>query len=385
MAKYHAIYRQKTDAIINTLAAINLGEKDVLPIFAIRKSGFNHKLYDMKQILALITCCISLLCSSCHDIEEWNNDPQGNFNALWSILDEHYCFFKEKGVDWDLMHKRYSSRLNTQITEEELFLVCADMLAELKDGHTNLSAPFNTSYYRQWWSDYPQNYDARIIQEYYFNFNYRSLSAIDYGILPQNIGYMHYSSFSYGLGEGNIDHILAYLITCDALIIDVRDNGGGNLTNVKPLVRRFITQKTLAGYIRHKTGPGHDDFSEPYAYYYEPAEEGRIMWGKPVVVLTNRSTFSAANDFVSFMKQLPQVTIIGATTGGGSGMPFSSELPCGWGIRFSACPMYDAQGNLTESGIAPSPGCEIDMNASLALLGRDTILDFAIEYLSKQP
>ena len=73
------------------------------------------------------------------------------------------------------------------------------MLDELRDGHTNLSAPFATSYYKKWWSDYPQNYNARLVEEYYFNFNYRSTGGIDYGILPQNVGYMHYSSFSYGI------------------------------------------------------------------------------------------------------------------------------------------------------------------------------------------
>lgn len=321
--------------------------------------------------------------ASCHEVEEWDNNPKGNFDALWSILDEHYCFFEEKGVDWDATYRRYSSKVSNVMTEEELFLVCAEMLDELKDGHTNLSAPFNTSYYRKWWSEYPQNYDARLIQEHYFNFNYRSLNDIDYGILPENIGYLHYGSFAYGLGEGNIDHILAYFATCESLIIDVRDNGGGNLTNVEPLVRRFITERILAGYISHKTGPGHDDFSEPYAYYYDPADKGRIMWGKPIVVLTNRTTYSAANDFVAVMKNLPNVTIIGATTGGGCGMPFSSELPCGWSVRFSASPMYDANGNLTEMGIEPTEGCAINMDPAAILTGHDTILDFAIDYLTK--
>lgn len=321
--------------------------------------------------------------ASCHEVEEWDNDPKGNFDALWTILDEHYCFFDEKGVDWDDAYRRYSSKVSNVMTDEELFLVCAEMLDELKDGHTNLSAPFNTSYYRKWWSEYPQNYDARLIQEHYFNFNYRSLNDIDYGILPENIGYMHYGSFAYGLGEGNIDHILAYFATCESLIIDVRDNGGGNLTNVEPLVRRFITERILAGYISHKTGPGHDDFSEPYAYYYDPADKGRIMWGKPIVVLTNRTTYSAANDFVAVMKNLPNVTIIGATTGGGCGMPFSSELPCGWSIRFSASPMYDANGNLTEMGIEPTEGCSVNMDPMAILSGHDTILDFAIDYLTR--
>ena len=114
----------------------------------------------------------------------------------------------------------------------------------------------------------------------------------------------------------------------------MRDNGGGNLTVVDKLVSQFIDQTITAGYICHKTGPGHDDFSRPFAYTIEPAT-GHVRWLKPVVVLTNRSTFSAANNFVSIMKSRKNTAIVGDITGGGSGMPFSSELPCGWGIRFS--------------------------------------------------
>ena len=316
--------------------------------------------------------------TSCHDIEEYSADPRGTFEQLWSVLDEHYCFFSQKDIDWDAIHAKYAPQISDRMTDEELFEVCSRMLDELRDGHTNLSAPFATSYYKKWWSDYPQNYNARLVEEYYFNFNYRSTGGIDYGILPQNVGYMHYSSFSYGIGEGNLDAVLAFCASADGLIIDVRDNGGGSVSNVKTLVGRFISERLQAGTICHKNGPGHNDFSEPYPFYFDPAPAGRIMWGKPVVVLCNRSTFSAANNFVSVMQYLPNVRIVGSTTGGGSGMPFSSEIPCGWGVRMSACPVYDARGLATENGVDPSEGCEVDLDPVLALTGTDTMLDFAV-------
>lgn len=339
--------------------------------------------FSIHKVL-LLTVLASAL-TACHDIEEFDSDPRSTFEQLWTILDEHYCFFEQKGVDWNEVHSRYSPMVADGMTEQELFGVCEQMLAELRDGHTNLSSTFATSYYRKWWSDYPQNYSARLVQEYYFNFNYRTVGGFDYGMLPQNVGYMHYSSFSYGIGEGNLDSILAYMATADGLIIDVRDNGGGSMTNVETLVGRFITGRTLAGTICHKNGPGHGDFSEPYPYYYNPADQGRIMWGKPVVVLCNRSTFSAANNFVSVMKTLPNVRIVGATTGGGSGMPFSSELTNGWGIRFSGSPVRDPQGRLTEFGVDPSEGCAVDLDPVEALAGRDTMLDFAVTTVLSMP
>lgn len=335
----------------------------------------------MRHILYLTIILAAL--TSCHDIPDYPDNPKGNFEALWTTIDQHYCFFDEKGVDWQEVHDRYAPLITDRMSSQQLFRVCSDMINELHDGHTNLSAPFATSYYRKWWSDYPQNFNERIIQQYYFNFNYTQLGAFTYGTLPENIGYIRYSTFSSGIGAGNLDYLLQYFNSAQALIIDVRDNGGGNLTNVETLVSRFITERKLAGYIIHKNGPGHDDFDEPYAYYIDPAY-GHIAWTKPVAVLTNRSTFSAANNFVSIMKSIPGVAIIGATTGGGSGMPFSSELPNGWGIRFSACSILDPDGKTTESGVEPTEGCAVDMDRFDEINGHDTILDFAIGYLRKE-
>lgn len=321
--------------------------------------------------------------SACHDIPQQADDPRGNFEALWSTINEHYCFLREKNVDWDQVYIDYSKRIAPEMTRTELFQVLAEMLAELRDGHTNLVTPYEVSYYRKWWSDYPQNYDARLIEQYYFNFNYRQVSGVKYGVLENNIGYMGYASFAYMIGDGNLDAIFSYLATCDGLIIDIRDNGGGNMDMVERFVSRFIDREILAGYMVHKSGPGRDDFSEPFAYRFKPAPQGRMMWAKPVVVLTNRSTFSAANNFVSVMQYLPQVTLVGATTGGGSGMPFSSELPAGWTVRFSACSVLDAQGNTTEFGITPAPENIVDLDPVAALDGHDTMLDHAIRLLSK--
>lgn len=334
----------------------------------------------MKLYIYLLLALLPAL-ASCHRIDEWDNDPVGNFDALWTIVDEHYCFFKEKNVDWQEVYTRYRPHVHNKMNSRQLFTVCADMLAELRDGHTNLSSGFNTSYYTEWWSAYPQNYDERLVRQYYFNFQENHIGGVSYGVLPENIGYVRCPSFSVDLGHGNIDAILSSMLLANGLIIDVRDNGGGNLDNVETLVKHFITARTLAGYISHKTGPGHDDFSKPYAYYFDPVSDRNIIWRKQVVVLTNRSTYSAANNFVSIMKSLPDVYIVGDVTGGGGGMPFSSELPCGWAVRFSACSILDSEGRTTEFGVEPTEGCKVDLDENAASMGRDTMIDFAVDLL----
>lgn len=335
----------------------------------------------MKALTTISVIALFML-TACHDVPEYSKSPIDTFDCLWETVDQKYCFFEEKDVDWNDVRQRYRSRVLPDITQFELFSLCSEMLAELKDGHVNLSSPFNVSYYRDWWTQYPQDFNYRTVQQYYLDFDYNTLGSIDYKILPENVAYVRYPSFSYMPGEGNLDIMFSYLSGCDALIIDIRNNGGGELTNIRPIVSRLIHEKIVGGYILHKTGPGHNDFSEPYPVEYEPAKKGHTVWNKPVAVLTNRSCYSAANDFVSVMKEIPGVIIVGARTGGGGGMPFSSQLPNGWNLRFSVSPTLNMHGQSIEQGIDPTAGCEVHASDEQLALGKDAILEFAIDKLT---
>ena len=134
------------------------------------------------------------------------------------------------------------------------------------------------------------------------------------------------------------------------------------------------------GYIQHKTGKGHSDFSAMEPRYLEPSSQ--LRWHKPVCVLTNRHVFSAANEFTLYMHALPNVKLVGDHTGGGSGMPFSSSLPNGWVVRFSAVPSYDAKGQSVEFGI--DPDYNIALSQDDLMKGKDTIIEFAREILNKK-
>lgn len=335
----------------------------------------------MKRLYIILSAALIAL-SSCHKQEEWDNDPMGNFDALWTIIDEHYCFFEYKDIDWKAVGETYRAKVRPDMTSKELFVVCSDMVNELRDGHTNLISSWDVSHYR-FWEDYPQNYDKRIVEQHYLNYNFKTASGIDYAIMSNNMGYMYYGDFATNIGEGNLDYLLAELAGTDGLVIDVRDNGGGFLTNAEKLIARFIDTKIYAGAISHKTGPGHNDFSEPYDYYFSPSDAGRIRYLKPIVFLTNRSSYSATNNFVSIMKYRPNVKIVGDATGGGSGMPFTSELPNGWTIRFSACSITDPEGNITEWGVEPSDGCKIDNTPEDIYNQRDAILELGFATLEK--
>ena len=328
----------------------------------------------------LLILLILPLTHSCVEEEEYPNTAEGNFQALWRIMDEHYCFFQEKeqelGVNWDEVYSRYEKQASSSLSRDQLFELLTSMLGELRDGHVNLTSAFNYGRNWSWKEDYPANYSDTLIRKY-LGTDYRMANGLKYRILNDNAGYIQCPSFDLTFGDGNLDEVLYYLAPCNRLIIDVRNNGGGLITSAWKLASRFTDTEILIGYIRHKTGKGHNDFSDMEAQHLAPGKG--IRWHKPVFVLTNRSVFSAANEFVKCMKEIGKtagrVTIIGDMTGGGAGMPFTSELPGGWGIRFSACPVYDADGMTTEFGIAPD--IKTDITDEDFCKGIDTIIETA--------
>ena len=317
-----------------------------------------------------------LLLSSCVDEEQYDDTPIGNFEALWKIMDEHYCFFEYKheayGLDWQQVYNKYKVRVNNNMTNKQLFEVLSDMLGELRDGHVNLMAAHDLGRYWSWYEDYPTNFSDTLLRRY-MGTDYQIASGLDYKILDDNIGYIRYESFNNAIGEGNIDEVMKYMLLCRGVIIDIRNNSGGMLTNAEKLAARFCQEKTLVGYYQHKTGPGHLDFSGREARYLEPSSN--LRWNKKAVLLTNRQVYSAANEFAVYMKTLPNVILVGDHTGGGAGMPFNSSLPNGWSVRFSAVPMYDAQGNSTEFGIEPD--YNVQQTDEDFAKGYDTIIEFA--------
>ena len=127
-----------------------------------------------------------VLFTSCITEDEYDNSPEGNFEALWQTIDRQYCFLdykkQEYGLDWNEIYRQYKQRISKGMNNEQLFEVLADMLNELRDGHVNLSSKLEYSQYREWFDSYPANFSDSI-QRVYLGKDYAQSSGRVIGMM----------------------------------------------------------------------------------------------------------------------------------------------------------------------------------------------------------
>jgi hypothetical protein len=333
----------------------------------------------MKKKVILFVFLGGLLIISCSDMlvgDSPSDDPVSNFEIFWKDFDTRYSYFIDKDVDWDSVYTVYRPKVTSSTTDEELFGIFGQMIRTLKDGHVNLYAPeFGEQAYEDWYKDKPRN----VVPAEPF------LSRVDEGSpfvtakVSGSIGYIRIITF----GQPNdayrsFEKVLNSLGDISALIIDLRDNAGGSTINSNYIAGHFTASKFKYGFVRYRNGPAHTDFTKWIPLEIEPTTENPYLGS--VALLTNRRSFSSAEDFILSMKTLPNVTQIGDTTGGGSGNPVYRELPNGWNFRLSTWQMVDLNMDTFE-GRGLEPQIPIWITEEVSLFGRDRILLKAIEYL----
>ena len=322
----------------------------------------------------VVLCCIS--CQHTFLGSDPVNTPRNNFENLWSTLDQKYSFFTYKKVDWNEVYLKYSPKIDNSMSDVKLFNVLFEMLSELKDSHVNLSSPFNVSRYEKQFASSPVNYEERIINKY-LRSDYYVTGPLKHQFLNSGaVGYVRYSSFENDVSSANIDFVNTRFKDTKGIILDVRSNGGGNISNVFSLSSHFADKRrnVYTSYI--KNGPGHEDFSGPNDVYVSPSG---TSFTKKVCVLTNRGSYSATSFLVLAMRNFPNVTIVGDTTGGGLGAPTGAELPNGWGFRFSCSRTITPEGENFEDGIPPD--IAINLSSTDSKNGVDSIIETAISII----
>jgi len=289
------------------------------------------------RTLTLTLLASILILTSCEKIfiekDLSSTNPQENFEYLWKECNEKYAFFDLKKIDWDQIKIKYQAKIYDGMSEDSLFNVLGGMLTELKDDHTNLISNFNVSTFGVNYLG-QDNYDSRIISDNYLNQDFYITGPFQHNFINNgDIGYVRFGSFTGAVGSKNIDFILNRYKDTKGLILDLRENGGGAVSDVFNLLSRFVETETLVNYSRIKTGKGQNDFSEAKPVYVSPY--GGVRYKNKVAVLTDRGTYSAGSFTSLATKAIPNMILIGDTTGGGLGLPNGGQLPNGWTYRFS--------------------------------------------------
>ncbi|TXD39458.1 S41 family peptidase [Lujinxingia vulgaris] len=320
------------------------------------------------------------------------NTPESNFEIFWESFDRHYAHFVHKDVDWDEVYRRYRPRVDSQTTDEELLEIFGEMIRYLEDGHVYVSA----GEVGRVQSDLHlrgsrRNYDRNLINRRYILG--KELSAGEgnfrYGWAGHSIGYVHLATLSGAEGIGDdvhgwiedLDDILAYFKDAEGLVIDLRNNSGGRAFNTTFFASRFATDTRDFVVTRTRNGARHDAFSSPTVWKVSPA--GPRQFTRPVVVLTNRYSFSAAEWLTLALRQYDHVTHIGTNSGGGLAMFLPRELPNGWHYTISVQETRDADGVFYERVGVP-PHIHVENTPEDVSENRDAILEQAILHLKKQ-
>ncbi|MDF1544577.1 MAG: S41 family peptidase [bacterium] len=154
-----------------------------------------------------------------------------------------------------------------------------------------------------------ENYKEEILREQQFeNFGFDKLER-----LPGNIGYIKFNQFvDASFGGPTAIAAMNFLGHCDALIFDLRENGGGSPSMIQLLSSYLFAEPTHLNsfYVRES-----DSIQQFWTQEYVP---GPKLTDAPVYVLTSDYTFSGAEEFSFNMQNLNRGLIVGDTTGGGA-------------------------------------------------------------------
>jgi len=195
----------------------------------------------------------------------------------------------------------------------------------------------------------------------------------DLRILPGNIRYLKITGFEWADDETGpvYDDALRFLRGGDAIIIDLRGNGGGSGQAVLYLVSHFMKAGTLElTFLQGNEAP-------VQAHILDSVPAGRMI-GRPLFVLIDGAVGSAAEEFAYDVQQFKLGQLVGTTTAGAANNNTFVPIPPGFMLSVSyGRPVHPlSQSNWEGAGIAPDvevdPSQALEMAQSLALTQLDT-------------
>ncbi|HEV8216539.1 MAG TPA: S41 family peptidase [Gemmatimonadaceae bacterium] len=324
-----------------------------------------------------------LLATACADptlVAPADRSYAAMFEQLWHETDLTYSMFAIKHVNWDSVGAVFRPRAVAAQSDVAFARVLSDMLFTLHDRHVSLTpgrGAMPMAYTAA--SDLqPLDFDSTLVERTYLT---RRLSAtatphLDVGWLAPSVGYIRIPNFVGGGWDGEMDAALDSLEGASRLVLDLRCNPGGNYELALDVAGRFTEQSRDFGFVRIRNGPKHDDLTDPITETLRPT--GKRKFTGTVYLLTNRRVFSSAENVALALRQLPNVVIVGDTTGGASGRPVTRELANGWTYELSTWIEYTPDHQVVEdAGIAPN--VVVPRSGNTGVRKRDAVLDRVLQ------
>jgi hypothetical protein len=307
-----------------------------------------------------------------------NPTPTESFDSLWDAFDERYGGFHQRGIDWDALGDAHRARVHDDMSDEELAVVMQDMLTPLDDGHVRLIRPDQVSWpsnrvYRERIDD--DLFDLDLILD---NLDEGwSRSEDGEGYVYGTLCGTRYVHFGYTADQLMvIDRVLDG--GTEPLIIDARHMGGGDSTWALAAIERLTAERVDVFRVRTRNGPDRHDYTDRSTWDLRPRGEHD---DRPIVVLTDRYTISAAERMVLALRELPQVTTMGVPTNGAQATVITHVLENGW---IAMVPVQEVEGldGAVYEGPGIPPDIEIQTTREELDQGYDAVLDAAIEQLN---
>jgi Peptidase family S41 len=299
--------------------------------------------------------------------------------ALRKAILERYSYVDLRKVDWNSRFDEFQAQLKNAPTAAAFARTVAEMLSVAKDPHVSIQVNgFQLSSYRESWPS--PNFNGRILSKYVNDLKQHN-NVVATGKLESGAGYVLIGSW--GGDETSIVPALDFIdqnAGNEAIVIDVRPNGGGNELLARQVAGCFTNKPIVYSQNKTREPQSPSGFSKVFDRIVEPNPNRKHFGGK-VLVLMGPTNMSSNESFLLMMRETKNCMLIGERSFGSSGNPKPHDLGNGVTVNLPSWQDLFPDGTLLE-GQGIDPKIKVATSAK-DLTTRDAVLEAAIQQLKK--
>jgi carboxyl-terminal processing protease len=390
----------------------------------------------MLGVFLLLTGCRKTISSSPEATSYPGDNYPDIFQSFWNGMNTNYVFWGIDTTNWDNMYNVYKPQFDQLTVFDSSHEALAEqyfsqMTKGLIDSHYTLEFMltgngFSPSQYRKLQQDpnyftdsaFPAAVEDSLIPAKYIdpaslvmgtdtvnlegtNSPFTAIS----GTINGNILYLYFSSFAISQAGNNTAPVFNYFfnklrgeyLNLKGIVIDLRGNGGGEISDLDLLVGQMVTSQYTFGYTRYKNGVNRLDYTPWAPAVVKPWVGGSVKVTAPIVVLADHLSVSMAELTTMAIKTLPNGKFIGTQTWGANG-PLTSSVyydggqftigsaafgSGGYMFVYTSSSMFKYLNGDIYEGVGVPPDIYARETTAAYLTGDDLVLDKAIQYIGQ--